>query len=667
VNSSPPRLDASVGELAGAGPIRVEALAARGIRTLRDLLFLLPRRFRERPATSTIEHVLDSRAAPPNERFVIVGRVDSARSGRRRSPARFLLTDPTGSLEALVFGLRAIPAALRRGNEIELEGRVDRSRGAPRLVADHYAASADRSADGAPEPIYDLPAEIPPRVHARWIRGLLPRAAELGDDLDHATRTRLRLPAIADAIRLAHAPSSRAEYEPARRRFAYLELLEFVAPLRQRREALGRFHKRRRIVADCDELLGRLPFAATTDQRAALAAILADLERSAPMHRLLHGEVGSGKTCVALLALLAVVRAGHVAVLLAPTAVLASQHAVVARELFGPDSSRVVVLTRDTPLAESREIARLLAERVPTLVVCTVRVLSMLPPVAFAVIDEQQRFGVSQRARLRADPATDLLVMTATPIPRTLSLVAYGDLDLTTIRELPRGRRPVETTIVEGVDEAVAHDTIRSSLEAGGRVYVICPQIDGDSVATVESVARRLRREFGRRAVAVAHGRRSDSEVAAALAAFRGGEAAVLVSTVLVEVGIDVPAATLIVVLDAERFGLSQLHQLRGRVGRGECAGRCLLVTSRRDQVAIARLEALCRARSGFEVAEADLAHRGAGRVLGVEQHGDIELRHASLVADIDLLDFALRADSVREGVANPPVSPADLVAFGPG
>lgn len=651
-----------------------------GIATLSDLLRFVPRGHHVRPRTTRIADVLatnalaadGSVAANTRDRRVVVrGRVSSYRSGRRRgTPSRLVVADGTGQIEVLLYQLRRIPNSSRHGSEVVIDGRVDDSTSPIRLIATAWAAGEDALDDGAPRPLYDLPDSIPPRVFARWIKSSLPLVDQIDDPVAASTTTRFGLPSLPDALRCAHAPASAEEVERARRRFAADELATCVAPLVARRRALETFDKGRSIDVSRrlrDELMALLPFPPTNDQRLAFDAIADDLASRRPMHRLLQGEVGSGKTAVAMLALLAVARAGKRCALLAPTALLASQHAAFARTLFEPIGIPVLEFTNATPIAERRAMDDRLRGDSPCLAIGTLRLLSALPRIALAVIDEQQRFGVSQRARSRADPTTDLLVMTATPIPRSLALVLYGDLDLSVLRELPAGRSPITTEVVDLDDGSRWREEVRREVESGGRVFVVCPRIEGFERASATAVVRTLRDVIGREVVAIAHGALEPRAIAKALQRFRAGDATVLVSTVLVEVGIDVPEATLIVVLGAERFGLAQLHQLRGRVGRGRLPGRCLLVIDTPTESARARAAALVASNSGFEIAEADLRLRGAGTIAGERQHGDFEFRHATLPRDLDLLPYALAAGSSDPATSTGEGRSAAWDAVGPG
>ncbi|MEX2252903.1 MAG: ATP-dependent DNA helicase RecG, partial [Thermoleophilaceae bacterium] len=482
-----------------------------------------------------------------------------------------------------------------------------------------------------------------------WERyGLLRHTIE---PLPASVRVGERLPDRQAALASAHFPDSEDDERDARRRLAFEELLLLQLAVAGRRRS-----RRERLAAIAlpgeGELAARwagtLPFELTGDQRAALAQIDGDLASERPMQRLLMGEVGSGKTVVALHAMLRAVEAGRQAALMAPTETLAEQHLATLERLLG-GVAEVALLTGSTPPARREELASALAAGDLKLVVGTHALIE--PEVEFAglalcVVDEQHRFGVRQRAALDAKApagtAPHVLHLTATPIPRTLSLTAYGDLDTTVLRELPAGRRPVATHVVDGARARKrAYERIREEIAKGRQCFVVCPLVEESAAlqakaATVEA-ERLARTEFADHRVELIHGQLPSAEKAAAMAAFADGDADVLVATSVIEVGIDVANASVMLIEAAERYGLSQLHQLRGRVGRGEHPSLCIVFGDPK----LPRLEAIASDRDGFALAEVDLELRGAGDVLGTRQHGLPELRVASLPEDLELLERA--------------------------
>ncbi|MBA2256471.1 MAG: ATP-dependent DNA helicase RecG, partial [Thermoleophilaceae bacterium] len=455
----------------------------------------------------------------------------------------------------------------------------------------------------------------------------------------------------AAALRAAHFPDGPDDDAPARRRLAFEELLLLELTLAARRRIRRESVLAPRVGAT-DELVpawrGGLPFTPTADQRAAFESVDRDLDSERPMQRLLMGEVGAGKTVVALHAMLRAVEGGHQAALMAPTETLAEQHLVTLDRLLG-GATPIALLTGSTSAARRRETLARLASGELSLVVGTHALIE--PSVEFrdlavCVVDEQHRFGVRQRAalddRAREERVPHMLHMTATPIPRTLALTAYGDLDVTSLRELPAGRRPVATHVVDGARaRGRAYERVREEVARGRQCFVVCPLVEESEAlqaraATVEA-ERLARTEFRELRVEVLHGQMPSRRKAAAMDAFVAREADVLVATSVIEVGIDVPNATVMIVEAAERYGLSQLHQLRGRIGRGEHPGVCILF----GDPALPRLEAIAAESDGFSLAEVDLELRGAGDVLGTRQHGLPELRVARLPEDARLLERA--------------------------
>jgi ATP-dependent DNA helicase RecG len=470
-------------------------------------------------------------------------------------------------------------------------------------------------------------------------------------------RAELRLPSAADALVASHFPADLPQAEAARDRLAFEELFLYQASLaarRGRRLASGRGLELPPAGERVAGWLESLPFELTEDQSAALGEIDADLAGPQPMQRLLMGEVGSGKTVVALYATLRAVEAGHQVALMAPTETLAEQHFRTIETLLADEPVPTALLTSATGRSRRAELLESLAGGQPQLVVGTHALIEgevRFGSLAVAVVDEQHRFGVSQRSALDAKGPSGLLPhvlhMTATPIPRTLSLTAYGDLDSTALRELPAGRRPIGTRVVGEDERAGAYEFIRERLREGRQAYVVCPLVaeseDGQARAAEAEAERLAGGEFRDARVELLHGQMSSDAKAKAMERFVRGEADVLVATTVIEVGIDVPNATVMLIEGAERYGLSQLHQLRGRVGRGEHESVCILFGDPESDAARARLDAIATETDGFALAEVDLSIRGEGEILGTRQHGLPRFRAASLPEDTALLLEARR------------------------
>jgi ATP-dependent DNA helicase RecG len=572
------------------------------------------------------------------------------------------VADESGPMVALWFNQPWLATKLPAGTRVLLHGECRRRNQftvAEYEIADDAAAAVHTVGF---VPVYGATKGITPqmlRERASLIRSLVHDTVE---PLPGLLRARRRLPDRAAALAAAHFPENEEEHEQARLRLAFEELLMLeleIARRKQARQQAGRA----RPLASTDEMvapwLEQLPFTLTGDQQRAVERIDRDLARDRPMQRLLMGDVGTGKTAVALAAMLRALENGRQAALMAPTETLAEQHLLTLDRLLG-GLVPIALLTGSTTAVRRREILARLASGELNLMVGTHALIE--PAVEFRdlalyVIDEQHRFGVNQRAALDRKAPEGLvphaLHMTATPIPRTLALTAYGDLDATTLRELPAGRGPVETHVVDGDRaRARAYERIREEIAQGRQCFVVCPLVTESEAlqakAAVDEAERLQATEFRGHRVQLIHGQMPTHQKQEAMRAFAGGSADVLVATSVIEVGIDVPNATVMLIEEAERYGISQLHQLRGRIGRGNHPGLCILFGSPQNP----RLDAVRNQRDGFALAEIDLELRGAGEVLGTRQHGLPEFNVARLPEDADLLQEArdaaedlLRAD----------------------
>jgi ATP-dependent DNA helicase RecG len=520
------------------------------------------------------------------------------------------------------------------------------------------------------------------------MEGAIGSATNVLEPLPAELRARRRLAGAADAVRAVHFPESQEDVEEARERLGFEELFLYQAILATRKGAHRASRPAPRLGRPGEGVgrwTGTLPFEPTGDQSRAFEELDADLDSGQPMQRLLMGEVGSGKTVVAVYAMLRALEAGFQAAMMAPTETLAEQHAATLGKLLAAEATPFALLTGATPAARRKEDLERLATGELGLIVGTHALIE--PSVRFArlglvVVDEQHRFGVRQRKALDAKGvegmAPHVLHMTATPIPRTLSLTAYGDLDTTALHQLPAGRKPVRTRVVEEGDRAAAYEFVRGQLRAGRQAYVVCPLVEESEKLqgrAAEVEAERLAagelRDF---AVGVIHGQMSSPEKAAAMDAFASGATDVLVATTVIEVGIDVANATVIVIEGAERFGISQLHQLRGRVGRGEHESSCLLFPEGGGEMARRRLKAVERESDGFKLAEIDLSLRGEGEVLGTRQHGlprfavaELPEDTATLIAARDEVLRLLREHGSLDAPALGPLLDAARRRFGAG
>ncbi len=656
-------------DFSGAGPKRLDALAALGVTSVLDLLTYYPRRWVDRTNEARVQDLV------AGEEALVLVTVQSVASRRTRN-GKVMVTarvhDDSGRLTVTFFNQPWRVRQLPEGTQVAVFGKADLFRGALQMTNPVVDLIGDRT--GRIVPIYPQSekAQILTWEIAALVEQALRRSAARGiaDPVPAAVRRRLGLVGRHDAFTHIHFPESMADKEGARRRLAFDELVrvQLVLVLRKRaleRNALGLRHE------VGGELVrrfhDRLPFPLTGAQRRAIATIEADLAGPHPMHRLLQGDVGSGKTVVAVSALLAAVQGGHQGALMAPTEVLAEQHhAGVGRlldglvvpdpdgNLFGERPLAVRLLTNRVTGAERREVLGGLADGRVDLVIGTHALIQ--EAVAFAslgavVIDEQHRFGVEQRAALRQKAAgaavPDVLVMTATPIPRTAAMTVYGDLDVSVLDELPPGRTPITTHWAAGpLQEAAVWAHVRDEVSAGHQAYVVTPLIEESEkveVASAQDTHDRLAAgELAGLRLGLLHGRLPAAEKEAVMDRFRQGELDVLVATTVIEVGVDVPNATVMVVLDADRFGIAQLHQLRGRVGRGAAASTCWLVTG--TDAESARVGAVVATTDGFELAEVDLELRGEGTIMNTAQKGRSDLKLASLRRDRGLVAQARKA-----------------------
>ncbi|MBA3287757.1 MAG: ATP-dependent DNA helicase RecG [Acidimicrobiia bacterium] len=655
-----------VSRLRGVGDRKRDALHTLGVDNVLDLLTTYPRRWVDRSNEARVADL-----APGTEALVLV-EVRSAhkRIGRnRRTIVEAVVGDGTGRIHVVFFNQPWRERQLTAGLQVALFGKVDTYRGGLQMANPVVDLSGDRT--GRIVPIYPQSekAQITTWELAGWVENALERCRARGvaDPLPAAVRRRRGLIDREQALTTIHVPETIADKDRARRRLAFDELLrvQLVLVMRKRameRNQVGFVHD---IAGDLDgELVRRfhetLPFALTGAQQRTIAEIAADLVAAHPMHRLLQGDVGSGKTVVAVTALLAAVQAGRQGALMAPTEVLAEQHVAGVRQLladlevptrgdslFAERPLRVELLTNRVTGAERKRVLAGLADGAVDIVIGTHALIQegvTFDQLGVVVVDEQHRFGVEQRAALRAKAGAavpDVLVMTATPIPRTAAMTVYGDLDVSVLDELPPGRTPIITRWAGGsLLPAEAWADVRAEVAEDRQAYVVCPLIEESEkleVASAEETYRRLERdELAGLRLGLLHGRLSSADKEATMDRFRAGELDVLVATTVIEVGVDVPNATVMVVLDADRFGIAQLHQLRGRVGRGEHASRCWLLTA--DLETSARVDAIVATTDGFELAEIDLELRGEGTLMSTAQKGRSDLRLASLRRDRELV-----------------------------
>jgi ATP-dependent DNA helicase RecG len=662
-------LQTNVQMVKGVGPQRAELLAQRGMYTLEDLLNYLPFRYEDRIHFSKIKDV------QPDGTYTLRARVMSGQAVRgmygRDAIYHLLVQDDSGSLPCKFFHGGYLEGRLKPGQELILHGKVeiDKQRPARREMVNPTfevlsGGEVDSTEMGRIVPVYEAVGTFGTRQIRRAIYATLQNLdPSIPDILPAELRKRLAFPSRRDALIQTHFPPAEESLmllnqfrSPAQRRLIFEEFFLYQLSL-----ALGRKTTRKenaipfRVREDKirEALKKILPFKPTAAQKRVLAEIAGDLERPVPMNRLLQGDVGSGKTIVALQAAVIAMENGCQAALMAPTEILAVQHFLAARRILAPGGHHVELLISGLKGAEKAEARERIRSGEAKLVIGTHALIEEnveFQRLGFVAIDEQHRFGVLQRKKLmdkavKLGHAPHVLVLTATPIPRTLSLTLYGDLDVSVIDELPPGRTPIQTRMTTESHLPGVWESLRREVEAGRQAYVVYPVIEESKLelkAAMEEYERLSKSIFPKLRVGLLHGRLSSEEKEDVMQRFRSNEVQILVATTVVEVGVDVPNATVMVVEHAERFGLSQLHQLRGRIGRGAQKSYCVLVAAGRlSEEGRARLDTMVRTNNGFEIAEADLQQRGPGEFFGTRQSGELGFQIASPLRDRELLELA--------------------------
>lgn len=664
-------LQSPVQMIKGVGPQRAELLAKRGIHTLEDLLSYLPFRYEDRIKFS---HVRDVK---PNAAFTLRVTVASGQAIRtmrgRDAIYHLLVQDETGSLPCKFFHGGYLEGRLKPGQQLILHGKAEADKQRPARIEMVNPQMELINADGLDStevgrivPIYEAIGAFGSRAIRRAIYGALQRLdPRMPDVLPAALRAKLKLPSHRDAVVQTHFPPPEESLDalnqfrsPAQQRLIFEELFLYQLSLALDRRATRKenaiaFRVRENSVRDALKRI--LPFKPTAAQKRVLAEIAADLEKTAPMNRLLQGDVGSGKTIVALQAAVIAMENGCQAALMAPTEILAVQHFLSARRILEKAGYKVELLISGMKFAEKSQALAKIASGEAQLVIGTHALIEdnvAFARLGFVAIDEQHRFGVLQRKSLMDKAASQghaphVLVLTATPIPRTLSLTLYGDLDVSVIDELPPGRTPIVTRMTSEPHLPGVWESLRREVAAGHQAYIVYPVIEESKLelkAAMDEYERLSKQVFPQLKMGLLHGRLSSEEKETVMQSFRKNETQILVATTVVEVGVDVPNATVMVIEHAERFGLSQLHQLRGRIGRGAEKSHCILVAPvRMNDNARARLETMVRTSNGFEIAETDLLLRGPGEFFGTRQSGDLGFHIANPLRDREILDLARR------------------------
>jgi len=648
--------DIAVTYLKGVGPKRAEALATVGIATIEDLLYYFPRKYLDRSTLLPIAQLQEGMQVTVMGRVVMQGLLRA-----RKNYYEVVIQDDSGHLPLIWFnGIKFVENRFKRDMTLSVSGTVTSFRGLqlvhPEVEIIFDTEEEARVHTGGIIPIYPSTEVLKrnyldSRGFRRIIRPALDQYTELLHDLVPAAVVQdAKLLSLGEAVRQAHYPESFEKQRAARQTLALRELLLFQILVADRRNRIAKQHKAHEIQKPDQsfrEWVKGLPFKLTKAQNRAVAEILEDLYRPHPMLRLMQGDVGSGKTVVAAIAMAQVARSGFQAAMMAPTEILAQQHYQTVNSLLQGSGLRIDLLTGSTPKPQRVQVLRRLVSGESGLIVGTHALISEdveYADLALVVVDEQHRFGVSQREALMAKgKSPDLLVMTATPIPRTLALTAYGDLDLTVIDELPAGRKPVRTALRTESDRPKIYSFLREEVGKGHQVFIIYPLVE-ESLKLQLKAATKAYQElseevFPELPIGLVHGQMKRDERDEMMRRFTAGEIGILVATTVVEVGIDIPDATVILIEHAERFGLSQLHQLRGRVGRSDKKSYCILMTEMEPgNEAFQRLERFVESSDGFKIAELDLELRGPGDLLGVRQSGVPAFRVANLLTDLSLI-----------------------------
>ena len=658
--------------LKGIGPYRAEILAKHGLRTFEDLLGYLPFRYEDRIHFAKIRDIV------PGQVYTIRAQVLSGRLVRytrsRGGMYHLLVRDETGSLPCKFFHGHYLEKTFKTGQGLVLHGKADLDPVRPgriEMINPTYELLGDKDADstevGRIVPIYEAIGGIGSRTMRRIVYLALEKfSGSLPDPLPADILARYHFPSRREAVQFVHFPPATESVEAlnsfrsaAHRRLIFEEFFFYQLSVAMRKKAAQQqagiaFRVREPAIREAIKRV--LPFKPTDAQKRALGEIAIDLERGVPMNRLLQGDVGSGKTIVALESATIVIENGYQAALMAPTEILAVQHSLAAKKIFERSGYRVELLISGLKAADKKAALERVRSGEAQLVVGTHALLE--PQVEFkrlglVIVDEQHRFGVLQRKELmEKGTAPDVLVMTATPIPRTLSLTLYGDLDISVIDQMPPGRVPIVTRVSSDGNLPGVWDFLRREMDAGRQAYVVYPVIEQSKSeesqrslkAAIVEFERLRSHIFPNRHVGLLHGRMKSEEKEAVMEGFRRHEIDVLVATTVIEVGVDVPNATVMVIEHANRFGLSQLHQLRGRIGRGGEKGTCILIAPKNPgEDAQVRLETMVRTTNGFEIAETDLKLRGPGEFFGTRQHGELGFHIANPVRDFELLEQARR------------------------
>ena len=663
------RLSDPITILKGVGPTKAKQFAALGIYTLEDLICHFPRGYEDRTKLVTISQLEPDK--PACFRATVMSAPRTAKVRKGLDVTKVTVADHSGRLNLTFFNQKFTTDRLNYGSEYIFYGSLSGD-----FMGYNMTTPVFEEIGSAPIvtrrvlPIYPLTAGLSNASVLKAVQQALAICDVPAEIIPQSVRERYGILPAERAYYAIHQPQTMEEAELAKKRLIFEEFFVFSAGLSLMRASRAGKEKPSYTNLSLDSFVAQLPFDLTGAQKRAINDIAGDLRKGVPMNRLVQGDVGSGKTMVAAAAAVLSIQNGHQAALMAPTEILAEQHCKSLTKLLAPLGIRVSLLTGSLTPKQKQTVRDTIAAGDTDLIIGTHALLTdatVFHDLDLVIADEQHRFGVAQRSKLSgkgADP--HLLVMSATPIPRTLALILYGDLDVSIVDELPPGRQPIETFLVNEGYRARLNAFIRKQVTEGHRVYVVCPAVDeseGLELTAATAWADTLQKTvFPDLRVSLLHGQMKGGEKEAVMAAFSRGDADVLVATTVIEVGVDVPEATLMVIEDADRFGLSQLHQLRGRVGRGDAKSYCVLLSRTKSSESLRRLKAFCSTTDGFKIAEEDLSMRGPGDFFGARQSGLPVFRVANLSCDLQTLKAAQQASVEwieQEGTADTPESEA--------
>ncbi len=643
-------LDKNIRYLKGVGEARAKLFEKKNIKSIKDLLYYFPKGYEDRTKTKPVSELTDG------ETVCIYAAVFSPLRERRirknLTVQTLTLFDETADITAVWYNSNYLKGKFVPGEKYVFYGRIEIKSGRRSIITPEYEKENENKVTGKIVPIYGLTENLTQRIVRTAMEQAVKGAAQMPEILPDCIREKYKLSHIGYSMQNVHFPNTFDDYTIARRRFVFEELFVLQLAMDIRRKGIVQEESNVFENIECiNDFFKLLPFSLTNAQRRVIDEITADMAKPHPMNRLVQGDVGSGKTAVAAGAIYVAVKNGFQAAMMAPTEILAVQHFETLQKLFENTGIRVLLLTGSMKAKEKRTVAESIELGLADVVVGTHAIIQesvQYGNLGLVIADEQHRFGVNQRAKLAHKAAAPhVLIMTATPIPRTLALILYGDLDLSVIDELPPGRKPVKTYAVGENMRKRVFAFIEKNVKNGTQVYIVCPLIEETEkmdLQNAQELAEKLQKMYPDMRIGLLHGKMNANLKDSVMQEFSDGIIDVLVSTTVIEVGVDVPNANVMVVENAERFGLSQLHQLRGRVGRGGEQAYCILFAHGGSEITKKRMHTMCESNDGFYISEQDLHLRGPGDFFGVRQHGLPEMKIANLFSDTDVLKQAQEA-----------------------